>query len=568
MQKQIRDQIVAVDKQMNMFDPDVAKPRKSIYEESTGLNDEGDEILRHTNPEDPFTNRARPLDYEQALARDLANDKDFTGKGALPENPNTISDIAIDAGGTPTAPVMTKAADKKLVKSIETSLNARTRRSPDEKINEILRHISDLEAKPVPKQARLAEADRVAKDKMLKYAYEAIESIQRNSYMGVDSLGTKLTRTPTGALDNIDVQTAETYKPKVDKPRFDNPQDYEFDEMLRSWDKEAQNIKTRDRYLPNGKRLDRSKLRDHEDPVKGALPDYGRGRIKKKDFFDELDTNILYHGGSKIDDVNLNKSNWDDTFYMSNNRDYAKSYGGNDSVLNKIKLKDKANLIDLRKPTTKQVDDIVKQIEIEKGKPQYKGYGKSFDFHPYTQSQVIDGIKQGKAHFIEHPKVKKILKDMGYDGMKSAESTMGDNIGVWNKKVLDVINNKELEPRTSYSIPVRYPENVDLNKALELNKDKAAIRQKTKDILGKSTVRLLRKEDFEMAGTADEYNEILKNIRYAKGEAAPFEYSNFSNAKFPENTDLIKSIEQSKKITEIQNKTVELTGIKKSRLKS
>ena len=40
MQKQIRDQIVAVDKQMNMFDADVAKPRKSIYEESSGFNDD------------------------------------------------------------------------------------------------------------------------------------------------------------------------------------------------------------------------------------------------------------------------------------------------------------------------------------------------------------------------------------------------------------------------------------------------------------------------------------------------------------------------------------------------
>ena len=130
----------------------------------------------------------------------------------------------------------------------------------------------------MPKQARLAEADKVAKDKMLKYAYEAIESIQRNSYMGTD-VG-NVAKVPTGALDNIGVQTAETYVPKVEKPRFDNPQYYEFDEMLRSWDKEAQSIKTRERYLPNGKRLNRSKLRDHEDPVKGSLPDYGRGRVK------------------------------------------------------------------------------------------------------------------------------------------------------------------------------------------------------------------------------------------------------------------------------------------------
>ena len=291
MQKQIRDKIVEVDKQMNMFDADVAKPRKSIYEESTGFNDEGDEILRHSNPEDPYSpDKSASHNIDRDIRTAESDDSFFTGKGALPENPNTISDIGINAGGTPTAPVMIKAADKKLVKSITNSLN-NMRRSPDETINEILRHISDLEAKPVPKQARLAQADKVAKDKMLKYAYEAIEAIQRNSYMGVDSLGTKLTRSPTNALDNIGVQTAETYVPKVNKPKFDNPQDYEFDEMLRSWDKEAQNIKTRDRYLPNGKRLDRSKLRDHEDPVKGALPDYGRGRVKKKDndFFGELE---------------------------------------------------------------------------------------------------------------------------------------------------------------------------------------------------------------------------------------------------------------------------------------
>ena len=272
MQKQIRDQIVAVDKQMNMFDADVAKPRKSIYEESSGFNDEGSEILRHSNPEDPYS---PDKSAETNIARDIrtaeADDSFFTGKGALPNNPDTISDIGIKAGGTPTAPVMAKPADKKLVKSITNSLN-NMRRSPDETINEILRHISDLEAKPVPKQARLAEADKVAKDKMLKYAYEAIESIQRNSYMGAD-MG-NVSRVPTGALDNIGKETAESYTPKVTEPRFDNPQDYEFDEMLRSWDKEAQNIKSRKRYLPNVKRED--KTRD-------------LGWTKKKDLFEELE---------------------------------------------------------------------------------------------------------------------------------------------------------------------------------------------------------------------------------------------------------------------------------------
>jgi len=279
LQKEIRDRIVEVDKQMNMFDPDIAKTKKSIYEESTGFNDEGDEILRHSNPADPYSaDKSAETNIARDIRTDDADDSFFTGKDALPENPNTISDINIQAGGKPSAPTMTKASDKKIVKSITNSMN-NMRRSPDETINEILRHISDLEAKPVPKQARLAEADKVAKDKILKYAYEAIESIQRNSYMGTNT--GNVSKIPTNALDNIEKQTAESYVPKVTKPRFDDPMDYEFDEMLRSWEKEPKNIKTRERYLPNGKRLDRSKLRDHEDPVKGALPDYNRGRIKR-----------------------------------------------------------------------------------------------------------------------------------------------------------------------------------------------------------------------------------------------------------------------------------------------
>ena len=438
MQKQIRDKIVEVDKQMNMFDPDAAKPRKSIYEESTGLNDEGDEILRHSNPEDSFTNRARPLDYEQALARDLANDKDFTGKGALPENPNTIRDINVNAGGTPTAPVMIKAADKKLVKSITNSLN-NMRRSPDETINEILRHISDLEAKPVPKQARLAQADKVAKDKMLKYAYEAIESIQRNSYMGTD-IG-NVARVPTGALDNIGVQTAETYVPKVNKPRFDNPQDYEFDEMLRSWDKEAQNINTRERYLPNGKRLDRSKLRSHEDPVKGALPDYGQGRIKKKDdFFEELeprtsysippkevsvddfiDQHKLYHGGNKSFAKKLegkrfnalaknkdsgsggNRYGLSTTTKQETASDFAYGNAGNDGVVSELYIHPEARVLNLDNPnflddmSEAELKEIAKDYDVIRDVNNTAGEG---EYRILTDSILRDRSQLESYHLL------------------------------------------------------------------------------------------------------------------------------------------------------------------------
>ncbi len=58
------------------------------------------------------------------------------------------------------------------------------------------------------------------------------------------------------------------------------------------------------------------------------------------------------------------------------------------------------------------------------------------DFGSYSQKQVIQGIREGKAHFAEEPAIKEALKKLGYDGMITQESKFGANYGVWNKDVL------------------------------------------------------------------------------------------------------------------------------------
>jgi hypothetical protein len=289
------------------------------------------------------------------------------------------------------------------------------RRSPDETINEILRHISDLEAKPVPKQARLAEADKVAKDKMLKYAYEAIESIQRNSYMGTD-VG-NVAKVPTGALDTIGVQTAETYVPKVNKPRFDNPQDYEFDEMLRSWEKEPKSIKTRERYLPNGKRLDRTKLRDHEDPVKGALPDYGRGRVKKKDnFFEELDQPRI--------SASITPQTVDD--FIGQHKLY---HGGNQSFAKKLKGK-KFNALAKNKDSGSGGNRYGLSTTTKQDTASDFAYGNAGDegvvteLYIHPEARVLNLDNPNFLDDMSEAELKKIAKD--YDVIRDVNNTAGE----------------------------------------------------------------------------------------------------------------------------------------------
>lgn len=178
-----------------------------------------------------------------------------------------------------------------------------------------------------------------------------------------------------------------------------------------------------------------------------ADPLMAEAKGKSLEEFVKAQGQVLYHGGAKIDEVGSMRSRWK-AFYMSDDPTYAKSYGGSKSVLNEIVLSPDAELADLRKPTDElisQLDQMTrgrttgKTFNIQKPDGTYIGVPEVLDapnFGSYTQEQVIEGIKQGKAHFAEEPAIKEALKKLGYDGMITQESKYGANYGVWNKNVL------------------------------------------------------------------------------------------------------------------------------------
>ena len=157
----------------------------------------------------------------------------------------------------------------------------------------------------------------------------------------------------------------------------------------------------------------------------------------------------LYHGGTAdIAEVKLGKGRFDKTFYLSENADYAKSYGGSRSTLNEMVIDPTAKLADMRKPTPDLIAKIEKAISGERtGKtikiqkpdgtyvniPEIKGANSNA---VYSNSAIIQGLKDGKAMYAELPEVKAVLRKLGYDGQITAESKFGSNYGVWNKDVI------------------------------------------------------------------------------------------------------------------------------------
>jgi len=172
-------------------------------------------------------------------------------------------------------------------------------------------------------------------------------------------------------------------------------------------------------------------------------------QYKTADEFVKSQGKPLYHGGTgDIKDIQLGKSNFQKTFYMSENPTYAKSYGGSKSSLNEIVLDSSAKLADLRKPTPEIIAKIESKIAgkptgkvLEFTKPdgtkikipEIKG-GKQNAIH--STREILDGIKDGKAYFAEQAEVKSALKELGYDGMITQESKFGANYGVWNPSVV------------------------------------------------------------------------------------------------------------------------------------
>jgi len=149
----------------------------------------------------------------------------------------------------------------------------------------------------------------------------------------------------------------------------------------------------------------------------------------------KVEDKVYYHGGEKLTDIKLGKGKFQKTFYITDDPTYAKSHGGANSVVNEVRLSSDANLADMSKPSESLITDI--QNAIAKREAKNVPYSKdSFSFYPYSTKDVIQGIKDGKAHFAELPQIKEILKELGYDGQITSEVGWAKNIGVWNKDVV------------------------------------------------------------------------------------------------------------------------------------
>jgi len=174
-------------------------------------------------------------------------------------------------------------------------------------------------------------------------------------------------------------------------------------------------------------------------------------KFKTAEEFVEAKINT-FHGGEKIGDIKLDKSNYGKTFFLTDKADYAKLYAGKYKelgVVNDIALSPEAKLIDI-KNIDKTVMDKIKKIAkgTETGKTfnikkpdgtsvRVKETPKdSISFYPYSAKDVIDGAIRGKSHFAENPSLVEIYKKLGYDGMISYEEKGAKNIGIWNKNIV------------------------------------------------------------------------------------------------------------------------------------
>lgn len=178
----------------------------------------------------------------------------------------------------------------------------------------------------------------------------------------------------------------------------------------------------------------------------------------------KVETPTYYHGGEKISKIDLGKSNYNETFFITDDPKYAELYKNKykeNGVINEVKVDPNAKLIDINKATPEQIAEIRKIANgVDTGETVtiQKPDGSTIDvpkkigvvdsgFGGVSINDVIDGAIRGKSHYAEAPGLVDIYKQLGYDGMISYENGMtgAKNIGIWNP---DVISIKET-PRTS-----------------------------------------------------------------------------------------------------------------------
>ncbi|MAH44120.1 hypothetical protein CL614_10465 [archaeon] len=205
------------------------------------------------------------------------------------------------------------------------------------------------------------------------------------------------------------------------------------------------------------------KANDADDLIKRAfeqLSPKGKGRIPGTTIVDDLATQArkfdtaeefikntnnfekVFHSGVDIKEIKIDKSKFGDVFFVSENKEFAKSFGGKTAKLNELFLDGNANLVDLVDLDGKTFDKIKAVVDKRtrtfdnKGITIKEAIGKELNFNPFSKETVLQGIKDGKAYFAELPAMQEVYKELGFDGMITQELKGASNIGIFNPDIL------------------------------------------------------------------------------------------------------------------------------------
>jgi len=155
----------------------------------------------------------------------------------------------------------------------------------------------------------------------------------------------------------------------------------------------------------------------------------------------------VYHGGEKIEKVDLGKSNYGKTFFVTDKPEYAQFYANKykeAGTINNLKLDKDAKLIDIKNATPEEITTIKNKIqEIKDAHVPYSGEGGFNHTFGGSVDELLEGAIRGKAHFAEDPALVDVYKQLGYDGMVSYENGAGlkggaKNIGIWNENIIKI----------------------------------------------------------------------------------------------------------------------------------
>ena len=139
-----------------------------------------------------------------------------------------------------------------------------------------------------------------------------------------------------------------------------------------------------------------------------------------------------YHGSPKrFSQFRLNQWKRGKAIFLTDDFDDAQSYG---RFVYTVKLDPGTNIFDFR--SSSHINRLTTWVEAYLAKqPPYRGD----NFYPFTQPQVLTGIKNGKWHYLSHPIITKALKALRFDGWYEIESGR-EQVGVSNTKKLEILD--------------------------------------------------------------------------------------------------------------------------------